>query len=84
MAVLQKTLNEHVNLESVRSYADKLKAQVRPIEGYNWPDDPTPKQAAAIEALRAAHDAMRAAIDQAQTAEQQASEVAYDWIYNRA
>jgi hypothetical protein len=83
MPVLQRTLNENVNLDAVRAYASRLLVNAGNIEADGWPGEPTPEQAAALKALRAAAAAVSAACDLAASAEQLASEVHYDHIYNR-
>lgn len=80
----QATLNQWVNYEAVKHYAAGLARNAGQIEGYQWPDEPTPKQAAAIEAVKAASAALDQALTLARTAEQLATEVSYDWLYNRS
>lgn len=59
----QATLNEHVNLEAIGAYADRLARGQKRIEKSSWLHGLTEVQVAALAALAAAETALREAYD---------------------
>lgn len=76
----QSTLNEHVNLEAVGAYADKMKRQAEQILLNAWPDEPTEAEREAVAALNRAEQALRLAYSLSGHAERLASDVFYSYI----
>lgn len=80
-APLQKTIDRWVNVGALRAYARRLYAQQDTIAGYQWPDEPTGRQKAAIDALSRAQQALELAASLVGFAECLADELAYERIY---
>jgi len=83
MAILQKTLNDHVNAEAITVWVDVMPEMADRIALDAWPDDPNLKERAAMAALHSATSLMRDAIAAALEARRLADDVAYDRLYGR-
>ena len=80
----QATLNEHVNLEAIEAFADKLKRDAEDIVSHAFLRDQTPAEVAALNALSNAEAAVRLAFKLSCEAQQKAHTVFYGRIYGKS